>query len=129
MANISLLYFLFLVGVEFDIVVIWYINWKAILIATVGVILPSLIGISFSLLLHQRTQFFKQGTFILFLRVALFVTTFPMFSRILVELKFINTELGQIVMSSALVNDIRVWILLAVAIALAENESVNLATL
>ncbi|CAI9272206.1 unnamed protein product [Lactuca saligna] len=128
MANIGLLYFLFLVGVEMDMAVIRRTGRKAILIAVAGMILPFLIGISFSFLLHQGTQFVKQGTFILFLGVALSVTAFPVLARILAELKLINTELGRIAMSSALINDMCAWILLAVAIALAENERVNLTT-
>lgn len=111
-----------------DIAVIRRTGRKAILIAVAGMILPFLIGISFSFLLHRGTQFVKQGTFILFLGVALSVTAFPVLARILAELKLINTELGRIAMSSALINDMCAWILLAVAIALAENERVNLTT-
>lgn len=129
MANLGLLYFLFLVGVEMDIAVIRRTGRKAIFIAIAGMILPFLIGISFSFLLHQRTQLVKQGTFILFLGVALSVTAFPVLARVLAELKLLNTEIGRIAMSSALVNDMCAWILLAVAIALAENEHINLATL
>ncbi|KAI3727476.1 hypothetical protein L6452_16091 [Arctium lappa] len=129
MANVGLLYFLFLVGVEMDIAVIRRTGRKAIIIAFAGMILPFLIGISFSFLLHQRTQLVKQGTFILFLGVALSVTAFPVLARVLAELKLLNTEIGRIAMSSALVNDMCAWILLALAIALGENETVNLATL
>ncbi|KAM0002801.1 putative cation/H+ exchanger, sodium/solute symporter superfamily [Helianthus debilis subsp. tardiflorus] len=129
MANIGLLYFLFLVGVEMDIAVIRHTGRKAIFIAFAGMILPFLIGISFSYLLHERTQPVKQGTFILFLGVALSVTAFPVLARVLAELKLLNTDIGRIAMSSALVNDMCAWILLAVAIALAENENINLATL
>ncbi|KAL8243349.1 hypothetical protein R6Q59_009607 [Mikania micrantha] len=129
MANLGLLYFLFLVGVEMDIAVIRHTGRKAIFIAFAGMILPFLIGISFSFLLHERTQPVKQGTFILFLGVALSVTAFPVLARVLAELKLLNTEIGRIAMSSALVADMCAWILLAVAIALAENENVDLSTL
>ncbi|XP_076907183.1 cation/H(+) antiporter 15-like [Bidens hawaiensis] len=129
MANIGLLYFLFLVGVEMDIAVIRHTGRKAIFIAFAGMILPFLIGISFSYLLHERTQAVKQGTFILFLGVALSVTAFPVLARVLAELKLLNTDIGRIAMSAALVNDMCAWILLALAIALAENENINLATL
>ncbi|XP_076933187.1 cation/H(+) antiporter 15-like [Bidens hawaiensis] len=129
MANIGLLYFLFLVGVEMDIAVIRHTGRKAIFIAFAGMILPFLIGISFSYLLHERTQGVKQGTFILFLGVALSVTAFPVLARVLAELKLLNTDIGRIAMSAALVNDMCAWILLALAIALAENENINLATL
>ncbi|CAI9095892.1 OLC1v1031922C1 [Oldenlandia corymbosa var. corymbosa] len=128
MANVGLLYFLFLVGVEMDLAVIRRTGKKALAIAVAGMILPFLIGTSFSFMLHNRAQYMKLGTFILFLGVALSVTAFPVLARVLAELKLLNTELGRIAMSSALVNDMCAWILLAFAIALAENESVSLAS-
>ncbi|KAJ4829470.1 Cation/H(+) antiporter 15 [Turnera subulata] len=60
----------------------------------------------------------NQTTFILFLGVALSVTAFPVLARILAELKLINTELGRLAMSLALINDICAWVFVAVAIAL-----------
>lgn len=129
MANVGLLYFLFLVGVEMDISVIRRTGKKSLAIAIAGMILPFLIGCSFSFLLRQNSQGMGQGTFLLFLGVALSVTAFPVLARILAELKLLNTEMGRIAMSSALVNDMCAWILLALAIALAENESTSLASL
>ncbi|KAK4400397.1 Cation/H(+) antiporter 15 [Sesamum angolense] len=123
MANVGLLYFLFLVGVEMDIVhVIKTSGRKALVIAVTGMILPFLIGVSFSFILHQSAQYVKLGTFIIFLGVALSVTAFPVLARILAELKLVNTEIGKIAMASALLNDMCAWILLAVALAIAENE-------
>lgn len=129
MANVGLLYFLFLVGVEMDISVIRRTGKKALGIAVAGMVLPFLIGAGFSFILHKDNHGMTQGTFILFLGVALSVTAFPVLARVLAELKLINTELGRIAMSSALVNDMCAWVLLAVAIALAENESTSLASL
>ncbi|GAB2232091.1 hypothetical protein Droror1_Dr00011113 [Drosera rotundifolia] len=135
MANIGLLYFLFLVGVEMDLAVIRRTGKKAISIAVGGMILPFLIGCGFSLVksrvstTHAAEAAGTNGTFVLFLGVALAVTAFPVLARILAELKLLNTELGRVAMSSALVNDICAWILLALAIALAENDSNSLASL
>ncbi|KAL5555473.1 hypothetical protein UlMin_037709 [Ulmus minor] len=129
MANVGLLYFLFLVGVEMDISVIRRTGRKALAIAIAGMVLPFIIGACFSFILRSRDQTMTQGTFILFLGVALSVTAFPVLARVLAELKLINTELGRIAMSSALVNDMCAWILLALAIALAENHSTSLASL
>ncbi|KAK3041087.1 hypothetical protein RJ639_026884 [Escallonia herrerae] len=129
MANVGLLYFLFLVGVEMDLAIIRRTGKKAVAIAIAGMILPFLIGVSFSYLLHQKSQSVRQVTFILFLGVALSVIAFPVLARILAELKLLNTEIGRISMSSALVNDICAWILLTLAIALAENDSKSLASL
>ncbi|KAF8018987.1 hypothetical protein BT93_H3768 [Corymbia citriodora subsp. variegata] len=129
MANVGLLYFLFLVGVEMDISVIKRTGRKALAIAIAGMILPFLFGVGFSFMLDTSKKGMSQGTFILFLGVALSVTAFPVLARILAELKLINTDLGRIAMSSALINDMCAWVLLALAIALAENESSSLASL
>ncbi|KAL9245667.1 hypothetical protein vseg_019292 [Gypsophila vaccaria] len=129
MANIGLLYFLFLVGVEMDIAVIKRTGRKAISIAIGGMILPFVIGCTFSLIMQHGQVIQNQGTYVLFLGVALAVTAFPVLARILAELKLINTEMGRIAMSSALVNDICAWILLALAIALAESNSSSLTSL
>ncbi|KAL6228012.1 hypothetical protein ACLB2K_001966 [Fragaria x ananassa] len=129
MANVGLLYFLFLVGLEMDIAVIRRMGKRAVIIAVAGMILPFAIGAAFSFLIHDRGQSMNQGTFILFLGVALSVTAFPVLARVLAELKLVNTELGRIALSSALVNDMCAWALLALAIALAENDSTSLASL
>ncbi|KAL9377758.1 hypothetical protein Peur_029093 [Populus x canadensis] len=129
MANMGLLYFLFLVGVEMDISVIKRTGKKAIAIAIGGMIFPFFIGLAFSFALHKDSQSLNQGTFVLFLGVALSVTAFPVLARVLAEIKLINTEIGRIAMSAALINDICAWILLALAITLAENKSTPLATL
>lgn len=130
MANIGLLYFLFLVGVEMDITVMRSVGRKAVASAVAGMILPFLVGVAFSYLLAKRTDtHINQGTYILFLGVALSVTAFPVLARILAELKLVNTELGKLALSAALINDVCAWVLLALAIALAENNAASLASL
>ncbi|KAL3641013.1 Cation/H(+) antiporter 15 [Castilleja foliolosa] len=129
MANVGLLYFLFLVGVEMDIAVIKKTGKKAVAIAISGMILPFLIGVSFAFVLHETTEFVRLGTFILFLGVALSVTAFPVLARILAELKLLNTDIGRIAMSAAIINDVCAWILLAFAIALAENDAMSLTSI
>ncbi|KAJ8769137.1 hypothetical protein K2173_000912 [Erythroxylum novogranatense] len=128
MANVGLLYFLFLVGVEMDISVIRRTGKRALFIAVVGMILPFLVSLCFSFVIRSEHTVHK-GTVTIFLGVALSVTAFPVLARILAELKLINSELGRLAMSSALVNDICAWVLLAFAIALAENETASLASL
>ncbi|KAH6788374.1 cation/hydrogen exchanger 15 [Perilla frutescens var. frutescens] len=130
MANLGLLYFLFLIGVEMDITVLKRTGRKAVVIAIAGMILPFLIGVSFALVLHERSdQYARLGTFILFLGVTLSVTSFSVLARVLAEIKLLNSDIGRLALSSALVNDMCAWILLAFAIALAENEVTSLASL
>ncbi|OVA01157.1 Cation/H+ exchanger [Macleaya cordata] len=123
MANVGLLYFVFIVGIEMDLTIIRRTGKKALVIALAGMALPFLIGASAAFFLTSPNKDVCKETFFLFLGVALSVTAFPVLARLLAELKLINTELGRLAMSSAIVNDICAWILLALAIALAENGS------
>ncbi|KAK4773530.1 hypothetical protein SAY87_028549 [Trapa incisa] len=124
MGNIGLLYFLFLMGVGMNMSVIRRTGKKALAVSIGGMVMPFIVGIGFTLLRNTASGGDKNNlsALILFLGVSLSMTAFPVLSRILAELKLINTEIGKIAMSSAMINDICAWITLALAIALAEGE-------
>ncbi|XP_068669010.1 cation/H(+) antiporter 15-like [Aristolochia californica] len=126
MANIGLLYFLFLTGIEMDITVIKRTGKKSVKLAVAGMALPFIVSIFTSFVIKNfitERKVGDRGSFLLFLCVALSVTAFPVLARVLAELKLLNTDLGRLAMSAALINDMCAWILLAVAIAMAENSS------
>ncbi|KAF5194793.1 Cation/H(+) antiporter [Thalictrum thalictroides] len=128
MANIGLLFFLFIVGVQMDLAVIKSTGKKAMIIAILGMVAPFTIGTSVALLVPQPEGTKVSTSFLLFLGIAVSVTAFPVLARILAELKLLNTELGKIAMSSALINDMCAWVVLAIAIALSEKDAATLAT-
>ncbi|KAF7024340.1 hypothetical protein CFC21_036701 [Triticum aestivum] len=129
-AHLGLLYFLFLVGLEMDLDVIKRSGKKALFVALAGMALPFCIGTATSFIFrHQVSRNVHQTSFLLFLGVALSVTAFPVLARILAETKLLNTELGRIAMSAAIVNDMCAWILLALAIAITEVDSTALSSL
>ncbi|ERM99916.1 hypothetical protein AMTRI_Chr10g225100 [Amborella trichopoda] len=128
-ANIGLVYFLFIVGLEMDINVIRRTRAKALLIAGAGMVIPFVIGISSSFLLKESvSENVSQVTFLLFLSVGLSITAFPVLARILAELKLLNTELGRLAMSAAIINDVCAWVLLALAIAVNDRDKNALAS-
>ncbi|KAL5563516.1 hypothetical protein UlMin_033263 [Ulmus minor] len=119
LANLGLIFFLFLAGLELDLKSIRRTGKKALGIAIAGISLPFTLGIGSSIILRETISKDVNGTaFLVFMGVALSITAFPVLARILAELKLLTSDLGRIAMSAAAINDVAAWILLALAIAL-----------
>ncbi|KAF2297907.1 hypothetical protein GH714_005005 [Hevea brasiliensis] len=130
LANLGLLFFLFLVGLELDLKSLQRTGKKALAIAVAGISLPFLLGIGVSFFLRKTiSEGVKEAPFLLFMGVALSITAFPVLARILAELKLLTTDVGRMAMSAAAVNDVAAWILLALAIALSGSEHSPLTSL
>ncbi|KAI9707653.1 MAG: K(+)/H(+) antiporter [Candelina mexicana] len=123
-ANVGLILFLFLVGLEVN-VKMFLSNWKvAISVGAAGMALPFGLGCAIAWGLYNQfhdepgTKPIAFGVFMLFIGVAMAITAFPVLCRILTELKLLSTPVGVIVLSAGVGNDVVGWILLALCVAL-----------
>ncbi|KAL8756864.1 MAG: hypothetical protein Q9184_004365 [Pyrenodesmia sp. 2 TL-2023] len=123
-ANLGLVLFLFLVGLEVDLRLLLS-NWKvALSVGAAGMALPFGLGCAIAYGLYHE---FREdsgllpisfGTYALFVGVATAITAFPVLCRILTELKLLQDHVGIVVLSAGVGNDVVGWILLALCVAL-----------
>lgn len=111
-ANLGLLLFLFLVGLEVDLRYL-VSNWKiAASVGLAGMALPFGLGCAIAWGLYNEfrnepgTVPIKFGVYMLFIGVAMAITAFPVLCRILTELKLLHTPVGVIVLSAGVGNDV-----------------------
>ncbi|KAF2501851.1 hypothetical protein BU16DRAFT_556321 [Lophium mytilinum] len=123
-ANLGLVLFLFLVGLEVDLRFL-VSNWRvALSVGLAGMALPFGLGCAIAWGLYNQfkdepgTKPIDFGVFMLFIGVAMAITAFPVLCRILTELKLLMTPVGIIVLSAGVGNDVVGWILLALCVAL-----------
>lgn len=129
-ANVGIILFLFIVGLEVDLN---YIKNNARAAFSVGIInmaFPFALGcgIAKGLYDHYRVNAadmapVKFTTYMVFIAVALCITAFPVLARILVELNLIGDKVGNVVLSAGIINDLSGWILLALVVTLANSGS------
>ena len=125
-ANLGLVLFLFLVGLEVDLRIIRKCAFSSSMISLCGLVLPFGFGSALSLGIYKNfidTDNVSFGHFLLFTGVAMAITALPVLARIVLDLKLIHTPVGIVVLAAGVGNDVVGWILLALAIALVNASS------
>ncbi|WP_353931646.1 cation:proton antiporter [Okeanomitos corallinicola TIOX110] len=127
LSQVGLIFFMFLIGLELNPKYLSGNLPAAILISNISIIVPfSLAGI-LSLLLYPlvANESVSFTAFALFLGAAMSITAFPVLARIITENNLQGTRLGTLALTCAAVDDVTAWCILAVAIAVARNGSID----
>ncbi|KAF9928211.1 K(+)/H(+) antiporter [Linnemannia zychae] len=125
-ANIGLVMFLFLVGLELDPIRVLKRAKFTLGITFAGMALPLGVGAAVSYILYEEMGSDTQvgfGQFLLFCGVAMSITAFPILARILAEQKLLQTKVGFLAICSGALGDIVAWILLALVVSIINSTS------
>jgi len=118
-AQLGLVFFMFLIGLELDMRLIRGRGHAAVTVSQVSIVVPFLLGAAAALLIFP-TLGSDSGDFVpfaLFLGASMSITAFPVLARILTERNLYKTQLGAVTITCAAVNDLTAWCILAVVVA------------
>ncbi len=127
LSQIGLLFFMFLVGLEFDPKLMRGRGHAAVVTSHVSIIVPFFMGAALALFLYPRLSDASVGFtgFALFLGAAMSITAFPVLARILTERNLLQTRLGAVTIACAAVDDVTAWTILAVVVVIVRADAVE----
>jgi Kef-type K+ transport system membrane component KefB len=119
-AQLGLVLFMFLVGLDVDLASLRKSGRQAVVISNVSILLPLLLGGGLAVWLFPRFGgSSNEAAFILFIGTAMAITAFPVLARVLQDTGIANTRIGVLSLTCAAVDDITAWCLLTVVLAIA----------
>lgn len=135
LADLGLIFFMFLVGMGLDTRLIRKEGRRALAISSSGVAVPFVLGalIGIPLLAVNNGGVFSGGAaappaplaFSLFMAAAMCITAFPVLARILVDRGLYKSPLGTTALCAAAVDDVTAWVLLAGVVGLTRTGSAS----
>lgn len=123
LANLGLIFFMFFLGLELDPAIIKN-RWKMTLpLACTSILIPFGVGAACSIWLTDINNMpdINHISFLLFIGAGIGFSAFPVLAALLNSLNLLTDEIGILTISLAAIEDICVWVILAVASGLASN--------
>ena len=123
-ANLGLIFYMFLVGLEVDVSQLKGRLGQAAAISNTSVALPMILGLAVALPLYPLVGPDKKFVgFAVFMGVAMSITAFPVLARILVERRMLKRPVGALTLACAAIDDVTAWFLIALATAVTASGS------
>jgi Kef-type K+ transport system membrane component KefB len=122
LAQIGLVTFMFLIGLELDVDKLRGHGHKAVVISQTSILVPILLGAGLAAWLYPRLgEGVDRLGFTLFLGAAMAITAFPVLARVLQETGLDRTRIGALTITCAAVDDVTAWCVLAVVVAIIQS--------
>ncbi|HEV7762717.1 MAG TPA: cation:proton antiporter [Acidimicrobiales bacterium] len=122
LAQIGLVVFMFLIGLELDLDKLRGHGHKAVFISHASIIVPIGLGSLVAWWLYPRLgDGVDQLGFTLFMGAAMAITAFPVLARVLQETGLYRTRVGVLTVTCAAVDDVTAWCVLAVVVAVVKS--------
>jgi Kef-type K+ transport system membrane component KefB len=123
-AQLGLVLYMFLVGLEFDAGALQRRGHATIAISHASIIFPFILGAALALGLYPivSSDQVPFPVFALFLGVSMSITAFPVLARILTDRNMQTSPLGSMALACAATDDVTAWCLLALVTGVAQAQ-------
>lgn len=121
---------LILTGLETDIGLIARKGKSAAAISLGGIVVPFATGLGLGFMLPESFVAApdKRLVFALFIGTAMSISAIPVIAKVLMEMKVIRRDIGQVTLAAGMIDDTIGWILLSVVAGLASSGTVSFLT-
>jgi Kef-type K+ transport system membrane component KefB len=120
--QLAVVMLLFVAGFEVDLTIVWKQGRQAISTSLLGLIVPFLLGFIFPYLFPEFFGHVPGETskliYSLFMGTAMAITALPVIVRILMDINLFKSKMGQLVVASAMVDDVIGWLTFSVILGL-----------
>ncbi len=120
-SSLAIVLFLLVAGMEVDLSIVWKQGRSALKIGVLGTILPFLVGLAsawFAPGLLGREASADPLIFALFVATAMAISALPVIAKTLMDLNLYRTDLGMVVVSAAIFNDLIGWTVFAMVLGM-----------
>ncbi|WP_459556551.1 cation:proton antiporter domain-containing protein [Lacunimicrobium album] len=120
-SNLAIVLFLLVAGMEVDLSIVWRQGRSALKIGVLGTFIPFLVGLlgamSMPQVLGQQADA-DNLIFSLFLATAMSISALPVIAKTLMDLNLYRTDLGMLIVSAAIFNDVIGWTIFAIILGM-----------
>ncbi len=124
LVTLAVVLFLLVAGMELDLSTVWRQGRIASVVSLAGMLVPFLLGFSTAVAfpgLLGADEAADPMIFSLFFATALSISALPVIAKILIDLNLYRSDLGMIIMASAIFNDLAGWIVFAIILGMIGN--------
>jgi Kef-type K+ transport system membrane component KefB len=126
-AQIGIILYMFLVGLELDLKELKKSAHTTFIISHSSILLPFILGSFLALYIFKdmAPENISFTNFALFIGVSMSITAFPVLARILADKKMTKTSIGSLALTCAAIDDVTAWCLLAFVVSSAQATMGN----
>jgi Kef-type K+ transport system membrane component KefB/nucleotide-binding universal stress UspA family protein len=127
LSQVGLVLFMFLVGLELDLKLLRGSGQASLVISNSSIALPFALGAGLALYAYRvlADPQVPLLSFTLFMGAAMSVTAFPVLARILNERRLLQTKIGVLSITSAAINDVTAWCMLAFVVSIVRSTGIS----